>query len=119
MCKKFVIIIISLFIALNINSQNVTGNWTATYYGNQYKTKRKTANGETFNMHAMTCAAPKKFKFGTKLKITNIKNNKSVIVKVNDRGAFHNHNIDLTYGAFQKIAKHKEGRIKIKVKIIK
>jgi len=119
MCKKFIIIIISLFISLNINSQNVTGKWTATHYGSHYKTKRKTANGETFNMHAMTCAAPKKFKFGTKLKITNIENNKSVIVRVNDRGAFHHHNIDLTHGAFNKIAKHKDGRIKIKIQIIK
>lgn len=95
------------------------GKWTATYYGNQYKTKRLTANGDIFNMSAMTCAAPKKIKFGTKLKITNLENKKYVIVTVNDRGGFGNNVIDLTYHAFKKIEDHKKGRVKVKVQILK
>ena len=79
----------------------------------------RAANGEVFNVRAMTCAAPKKFKFGTKLKITNLENKKSVIVTVTDRGGFGNHVIDLTYHAFKRIAKHKDGRIKIKVQVVK
>lgn len=122
--KKIVILVILCMIPLlNISAQRhhhaEKGHWTATYYGNHYKGKRKTANGDTFNMHAMTCAAPKKFKFGTKLRITNIKNNKSVVVKVTDRGAFGSHTIDLTYGAFGKIARHRDGRIKVKVEVVK
>ena len=101
--------------ALRVSAQ--TG-WTATYYGNNYKTVRHTANGDVFNVNAMTCAAPKKFKFGTKLKVTNLENNKSVIVRVNDRGRFGNHVIDLTYGAFKKISEHKKGRIKVKVEVV-
>lgn len=117
------ILTLLMFFALTINSQTVIetekGNWTATYYGNHYKKQRKTANGDIFNVRAMTCAAPKKFKFGTKLKVTNLDNNKSVIVKVNDRGGFGNNVIDLTYHAFKKIADHSNGRIKVKVQVVK
>jgi len=122
--KKFLITFLFTFLIFtNLSSNNANkgieqGNWNATYYGNKYKTVRHTANGDIFDMHTMTCAAPKKFKFGTKLHITNISNNKSVVVKVTDRGGFGNNTIDLTYGAFGKIANHKSGRIKIKVKVL-
>jgi len=112
-----------LFFTLSVNSQTVikteSGNWSATFYGNNYKKRRLMANGEVFNVKAMTCAAPKKFKFGTKLKITNLDNNKSVIVTVTDRGGFGNHVIDLTYSAFKRISEHHKGRIKVKVQIVK
>ena len=101
--------------SLLINAQTHTANYTATYYGNNYKGMRHTANGDVFNMNAMTCAAPKHYKFGTLLKVTNVSNGKSVIVKVTDRGGFGNRVIDLTYGAFGKIANHKSGRIKVHV----
>lgn len=114
---------------IKIDSQKVTkvkkvvsvekGHWTATYYGNTYKTARRTANGERFNMNAMTCAAPSKYKFGTMLRVTNLANKKSVVVRVTDRGHLGNHTIDLTYGAFGKIAKHRDGRVKIKVEVLK
>ena len=68
-------------------------------------------------MHAMTCAAPPKYKFGTMLRVTNLANKKSVVVKVTDRGYLVN-TIDLTYGAFAKIAKHRDGRVKIKVEVV-
>ena len=114
-------IILCVMPLLSINAQKVNHakiNYTATYYGDRYKTARKTANGDSFNMYAMTCAAPNHFKFGTMLKVTNLANNKSVIVKVTDRGYLGNNTIDLTYGAFAKIASHKTGRFKIKVEVI-
>jgi rare lipoprotein A (peptidoglycan hydrolase) len=114
---------------IKIDSQKVTkvekvvsiekGHWTATYYGNTYKTARRTANGERFNMNAMTCAAPPKHKFGTMLRVTNLANNKSVVVRVTDRGHLGHYTIDLTHGAFGKIAKHRDGRVKIKVEVLK
>lgn len=93
----------------------------ATYYGNTYKGVRHTANGDVFDMNAMTCAAPKKYAFGTRLKVTNKSNGKSVIVKVTDRGAkdLYGRIIDLTYKAFGKIASHRDGRIKILVEVMK
>lgn len=121
--KKILFIFCLFFTSVIINAQTVIktekGNWQATYYGNHYKGRRLMTNGEVFNVHAMTCAAPKKFKFGTKLKITNLENNKSVIVKVTDRGGFGSYTIDLTYHAFKKIAKHKNGKIKVKVQVLK
>ena len=70
--KKILVIFIMCFVVISINAQHVIktekGNWTATYYGNHYKSRRLMANGDVFNVHAMTCAAPKKFKFGTKEK---------------------------------------------------
>lgn len=94
------------------------GKWTATYYGDKYKTQRHTANGDVFNKNAMTCAAPSKYKFGTVLRVVNKNNGKEVTVKVTDRGAFGNSNIDLTWGAFGLISEHKHGRIPVEVYVV-
>lgn len=77
-----------------------------------------TKSGEVFKSNKMTCAS-NKFPIGAILKVTNKENKKSVIVRVNDKGGMPNHVIDLSKGAFKKIAKLEEGRIKIKVAIIK
>lgn len=89
----------------------------ATYYGNNYKGRRHTANGDVFNMHAMTCAS-NTHRFGTWLLVENLANGKSVIVKVTDRGGFKRGNVDLTYGAFGKIASYRSGRIKVKITVV-
>ncbi len=88
-----------------------------SYYGRKFH-GRKTANGETFDMHAMTCAH-KRFAFGTKLKVTNESNGKSVIVRVNDRGPFiKGRDIDLSYGAADKIGLIPHGVLKCKVEVL-
>ena len=58
----------------------------ASYYGRQYH-GRKTASGERFNMHELT-AAHRILPFGTNIKVTNLANDHSVVVRVNDRGPF-------------------------------
>ncbi|MCW3088024.1 MAG: rare lipoprotein, partial [Sediminibacterium sp.] len=58
----------------------------ASFYAESYN-GRKTANGETFHSSALT-AAHKKLPFGTKVKVTNLSNGKTVKVKINDRGPF-------------------------------
>lgn len=60
---------------------------TASWYGPGFNGK-KAASGERFNQNAMT-AAHKSLPFGTRLKVTNQKTGKSVMVKVNDRGPYH------------------------------
>ena len=80
-----------------------------------------TANGERFNEDALTCASMD-YKFNTLLKVTNLENGKSVIVRVNDRGNFkkkYNRIIDLSKGAFAKIANLKQGIIKVNIKVVK
>ncbi|MDC1068416.1 septal ring lytic transglycosylase RlpA family protein [Candidatus Kapabacteria bacterium] len=75
---------------------------TASHYANKFH-GRLTANGEIFNMYGYTCAN-KELPFGTIIKITNKKNNKSVLVKVNDRGPYVNDRIiDLSYKAAKQI----------------
>ena len=70
-------------------------------------------------MYAMTCAH-KTLKFGTKLRVTNPDNNKSVIVTVNDRGPFiRGRDLDLSYGAAKKIGIVKIGVARVKMEHIK
>jgi rare lipoprotein A len=75
-----------------------------------------TANGERYNEEAFTCASMK-YKFGTWLKVTNIENLKFVLVRVTDRGGFKKYGriIDLSKGAFSKIANLKQGIITVKI----
>lgn len=89
-------------------------SFTATYYGGAFH-GNITKSGEIFDKNKLT-AASNHFKLGTKLKITNLENGKSVVVKVNDTGSFKDNNIDLSESAFKRIADLKKGRIKIKVK---
>ena len=58
----------------------------ASWYGPGFH-GRLTANGERYNQNAMT-AAHRNLKFGTKVKVTNLNNGRSVIVRINDRGPF-------------------------------
>jgi len=75
---------------------------TASWYGPKFHGK-PTSSGERFNMYDLTCAH-KTFKFGTKLRVTNPDNGKSVIVTVNDRGPFvEGRDLDLSYGAAKAI----------------
>ncbi len=77
---------------------------------------RRTANGEVFDDSKQTCAAWN-IPFGTYLKITNTKNGKSVICRVNDRGPQKHlgRQIDLSKGAFRKIADLQSGLIKVSI----
>ncbi|EKN47252.1 MULTISPECIES: septal ring lytic transglycosylase RlpA family protein [Pseudomonas] len=56
----------------------------ASYYGSQHHGNR-TASGEPFNQNALT-AAHRRLPFGTRVKVTNLNNDESVIVRINDRG---------------------------------
>jgi rare lipoprotein A len=88
---------------------------TASWYGNKFH-GRKTSNGETYNMYAMT-AAHKTLPIPTYLQVTNLDNGKSVVVRVNDRGPFHSHRIiDLSYAAASKlgIAQNGTGRVELR-----
>jgi rare lipoprotein A len=72
---------------------------------------KKTASGELYDKAKKT-AAHRKLPFGTKVKVTNTKNWKSVIVKINDRGPFEKGRIvDLSGSAFSRIANFDDGVI--------
>jgi len=80
----------------------------ASWYGKKFH-GRKTANGETYNMFAMT-AAHKTLPLPCYVRVTNLKNKRSVILRVNDRGPFHSGRIiDLSYTAAVKLGIQKNG----------
>ena len=86
----------------------------ASYYGGNFNGKR-TASGEMFNKNAMT-AAHRSLKFGTKLKVTNLRNGRTVLVRVNDRGPHvQGRIIDLSQAAAKKIGLKGVARVKLEV----
>ena len=90
------------------------GYMTASWYGPRFH-GRKTANGEIYDQMAFT-AAHKGLKFGTLLKITNPRNDKFVIVRINDRGPYiGGRQLDLSKAAAQQLGMMKRGVIKVKV----
>ena len=90
----------------------------ASYYGAEFH-GRKTSSGEIFDMYALTAAHPD-LPFGTICKVTNLSNNKSIIVKINDRGPFvRGRIIDLSYGAAKEIGGIIEGIMEVSVEVIK
>jgi rare lipoprotein A len=83
-----------------------------------YKSGRLTANGERFNPHGLT-AAHRKLKFGTKVRVTNMRNGRSVVVRINDRGPFiRGRVIDLSLGAAKVIGLHKSGVAKVSFTVL-
>lgn len=116
--KKILIIILLMFSSLAI-SHNLKG--VVSFYGAEEHGKL-TARGDKYNQWALT-AAHKTLPFGTILKVTNLRNGKSVIVKVTDRGPYvAGRVLDLSTGAFLKIADKKQGLIKareVTIEIIK
>jgi rare lipoprotein A len=94
--------------------RKVLGYAVASWYGPNFHGKL-TASGERYNMDAMTCAH-KRLPFGTRLKLINVKNRRSAIVVVNDRGPFvRGRSLDLSRAAAKKLEIIGPGIGKVKV----
>lgn len=104
----------------NMTSVNFSdmGVMTASWYGPRFHGKL-TANGEQYDQMALT-AAHKSLPFGTVLQVTNLKNGKSVIVRINDRGPFiEGRDLDLSKGTALNLGMISRGVIKVKVSEVK
>lgn len=100
--------------AVNLNEMSVM---TASWYGPHFHGKL-TANGEQYDQMGLT-AAHKSLPFGTVLQVTNLKNGKSVIVRINDRGPYINgRDLDLSKGTALALGMISKGVIKVKVEEI-
>ncbi|MGF1748528.1 septal ring lytic transglycosylase RlpA family protein [Vibrio cionasavignyae] len=89
----------------------------ASWYGSKFH-GRLTASGEKYNMRALT-AAHKTLPFGTVVRVINTENNKSVDVKINDRGPYvKGRTIDLSQKAFEKVGSIKQGVVPVRIEIL-
>ncbi len=117
--KKPAVILLLLVTLASCHRKSYTGRGSetgiASYYAESYN-GRKTANGEIFQSSDMT-AAHKKLPFGTKVKVTNLANGKTVKVRVNDRGPFVSGRIiDLTRAAAKKLDMVTAGVARVKIR---
>lgn len=117
-------LMLSFFFLSCSSSKNASGKVLkskaeASYYHDKFN-GRKTASGEKFSNSKLT-AAHRTLSFGTKVKVTNLANDKSVVVEINDRGPFKkSREIDLSKKAFMEITDNKNhGTLKVRIEVLK
>ena len=90
----------------------------ASWYGQHFQGK-KTANGESYDMNGLTCAH-RSLPLGSWIRVTNLKNRRSIFVRVNDRGPVpENRIVDLSYGAAQAVGLANAGVGKVKLETLR
>lgn len=90
----------------------------ASYYGTRHH-GRKTASGERFNKNALT-AAHRTLPFGSLVRVTNLNNHKSIVVRINDRGPYAKGRIiDLSEQAAREINMIRAGVAQVRVELLK
>lgn len=95
-----------------------TSTGEASWYGPGFFGNR-TANGEVFRPGTMT-AAHRTLPFGTKVKVTNLRNGKETIVRINDRGPFSGHRvIDIAHGAAQHLGLVSSGIAQVRLEVLR
>ena len=110
MLKKILTVLTMMLFSLSFSQQS----GKASYYHDKYEGK-KTKNGSIFRQNALTCAS-NMYKLNSKLRVTNMENDKSVIVTVTDTGMFKMPKIvDLSKKAFTEIASLKKGIVSVLV----
>jgi len=112
------LLLVSLFLIAageKNNSKQQTGK--ASYYGREFE-GRKTASGEIFRNADFT-AAHRTLKFGTYARVTNLKNNLSITVRINDRGPFVKYRIvDLSEAGARRIGSYNKGLASVKLETL-
>ena len=93
-------------------------NASETGQASWYKMGFKTASGERFKPNGLT-AAHRTLPFGTRVRVKNLRNGKSVVVRINDRGPFiKSRIIDVSKGAAQRIGLISSGVTKVSVQVV-
>ncbi len=104
---------------LNANSEQLLANrrGRASWYGRRFH-GRRTASGETFNAYSHT-AAHRSLPFGTRVRVTNLNNGRSVVVRINDRGPYSGGRIiDLSRAAAEAIGMLRTGTAPVRVEVL-
>jgi rare lipoprotein A len=111
------ILLLSLLLLLCSIATSEQQKGTASYYGQNY-TGRLTASGERFHKDSLT-AAHKTYKFGTLLKVVNLKNDSVRFIKINDRlSKSSRHLIDLSYGAAKQLNFIRSGITNVSIQVV-
>ena len=93
------------------------GSGVASYYGQELAGNR-TASGERFDPSGMT-AAHRTLPFGSMVRVTNLANGQSVVVRINDRGPFgRNRVIDVSHAAAREIGLHRSGTARVSMSLL-
>ncbi|MCC2602470.1 septal ring lytic transglycosylase RlpA family protein [Sphingopyxis yananensis] len=99
------------------NAETHVGDGLASFYGKELAGNR-TASGERFNPDELTAAHPS-LAFGSKVRVTNLNNGQSVIVRINDRGPFtHRRVIDVSQAAAREIGMHRTGTARVSMALL-
>jgi rare lipoprotein A len=115
LCLCLLIVFVFSSCARTPRARTVTETGKASYYANKFQ-GRKTANGEIYRHSKMT-AAHRTLPFGTQVTVTNLKNGKTVNVRINDRGPFvKGRVIDLSRGAARKIDMVRDGVVNVEIR---
>jgi rare lipoprotein A (peptidoglycan hydrolase) len=105
------------FVPPAISHQQVSQVGMASWYGEEFE-GNSTANGETYDSNGLT-AAHRTLPLGTKLKVTNLGNNRSIVVRINDRGPFvHNRFLDVSMAAARVLGFMGSGLAKVRTEVI-
>jgi len=116
-----IILVPALALPILVHAHHTGGSIFATgqasFYGKKFA-GRRTASGEIFNPGKLT-AAHRTLRFGQKVRVTNTRNGRQVIVRINDRGPFHKRRIiDLSYAAASRIGMVRRGTVRVKLELL-
>ncbi len=115
--KRLCAVLLVGFLAGGIFSSEAAAK-SVVGWASYYKMGKRTANGEHYNPNGLT-AAHRSLPFGTRVLVTNLKNGKSVIVRINDRGPFIKGRVmDLSFGAAKVVGLNQSGIAKIKFTVL-
>ena len=117
--RKMLVLAVVLLASFSFSSfaRPTVTTGVACFYGKHYQ-GRKTASGAVFDMNKMTAAHPT-LPFGQKVRVTNLLNNRSVVVTINDRGPFvAKRIIDLSQGAARKLDMIELGLVEVRLELL-
>lgn len=110
----YLLFCVVLLFSFSVQAQRTTRRGKASFYSKK-ATGTRTSSGERLHHDSLTCAH-RSLPFGTRLKVTNLRNGRSVIVRVTDRGPHHrNRIIDLSYGAARELGMLSQGIAMVEV----
>ena len=116
--RLLLIVLTSLLLSACASQSLSPGGYSAegkaSYYGARHH-GNKTASGERFDQYALT-AAHRSLPFGTRVRVTNLRNDKQVVVRINDRGPYaRGRIIDLSYKAAEQLDMLRDGVVPVRV----